>query len=158
MKCFKSSGNHEELDWLWRWFEFDTELILSHLLTNFLDIPLGGRPNKNFGRPWNLIHNMPCRSPCRLFIHEVFFGPLGLHLRVWSNLDGLRPFNQWELLDWNGHGPSVLCVKGPYGHFTHGIESSWPFQALIGGKGGAGPSSLHTTLEGPMEYVNARWM
>jgi hypothetical protein len=27
---------------------------------------------------------------------------------------------------------------------------------LIGGKGGAGPSSLHTTLEGPMEYVNAR--
>ena len=29
---------------------------------------------------------------------------------------------------------------------------------LIGGKGGAGPSSLlHPTLEGP-EYVNARWM
>ena len=27
---------------------------------------------------------------------------------------------------------------------------------LIGGKGGAGPSSLHTTLEGPTEYVNAR--
>ena len=29
---------------------------------------------------------------------------------------------------------------------------------LIGGKGGAGPSSLHTMLEGPTEYVNARWM
>ena len=29
---------------------------------------------------------------------------------------------------------------------------------LIGGKGGAGPTSLHTTLEGPTEYVNARWM
>ena len=29
---------------------------------------------------------------------------------------------------------------------------------LIGGKGGVGPSSLHTTLEGPMEFVNARWM
>ena len=29
---------------------------------------------------------------------------------------------------------------------------------LIGGKGGAGPSSLHTTLEGPTEYVNARWV
>jgi len=28
---------------------------------------------------------------------------------------------------------------------------------LIDGKGGAGPSSLvHTTLEGPPEYVNAR--
>jgi hypothetical protein len=29
---------------------------------------------------------------------------------------------------------------------------------LIGGKAGAGPSSLHTTLEGPTEYVIARWM
>ena len=29
---------------------------------------------------------------------------------------------------------------------------------LIGAKGGAGSSSLHTTLEGPTEYVNARWM
>jgi hypothetical protein len=27
---------------------------------------------------------------------------------------------------------------------------------LIGGKGSAGPSLLHTTLEGSMEYVNAR--
>ena len=33
-------------------------------------------------------------------------------------------------------------------HYTSSI--------LIGGKGGAGPSSLHTTLEGPTEYVNAR--
>ena len=29
---------------------------------------------------------------------------------------------------------------------------------FIGGKGGAGPSSLHITLEGPTEYVDARWM
>ena len=29
---------------------------------------------------------------------------------------------------------------------------------LIGGKGGAGPSLLHTTLEGPTKYVKARWM
>ena len=28
----------------------------------------------------------------------------------------------------------------------------------IRGIGGAGPSSLHTVLEGPTEYVNARWM
>ena len=31
-------------------------------------------------------------------------------------------------------------------------------RTLIGGKGGAGPSLLHTTLEGPTEYVNAKWM
>ena len=29
---------------------------------------------------------------------------------------------------------------------------------LIGGKGGAGPSSLHTTLEGSTENVNVRPM
>ena len=29
---------------------------------------------------------------------------------------------------------------------------------LIDEKGGAGPSSLHATLEGPSEYVSARWM
>ena len=29
------------------------------------------------------------------------------------NLDGLRPFDQWELLGCNGYGPSVLCVKWP---------------------------------------------
>ena len=29
---------------------------------------------------------------------------------------------------------------------------------LIGGKGGAGPSLLLTTLEGPTKYVNARWI
>jgi len=27
---------------------------------------------------------------------------------------------------------------------------------LVGGKGGAGPSSLHTTLKGPTKFVNVR--
>ena len=35
-------------------------------------------------------------------------------------------------------------------HYTSGT--------LIGGEGGTCPSSLHITLEGPTEYVNARWM
>ena len=29
-------------------------------------------------------------------------------------------------------------------------------RTLIGGNGGAGPSSLHITLEGPKEYVHTR--
>ena len=28
---------------------------------------------------------------------------------------------------------------------------------LVSGKGGAGPSALHTTTEGSTEYVNDRW-
>ena len=35
-------------------------------------------------------------------------------------------------------------------------HDNYTSSTLIGGKGGAGPSSLHTTLEGPMEHVNAR--
>ena len=29
---------------------------------------------------------------------------------------------------------------------------------LIGGQGGTNPNTLHTMLDGPTEYVNARWM
>ena len=35
-------------------------------------------------------------------------------------------------------------------------HNAW--STLVDGKGGASPSSLHTTLEGPTECVNARWM
>jgi hypothetical protein len=49
-----------------------------------------------------------------LYAHEVFFGPSGLHLCVWSELGGSPPFDQLELLDCNGHGLLVLCVSGPY--------------------------------------------
>jgi hypothetical protein len=44
--------------------------------------PLGGGPDANSSRPCTLIHNPPCRTPCKLFIHEPFFEPLGLHLLV----------------------------------------------------------------------------
>jgi hypothetical protein len=36
----------------------------------------------NFRRPCNFIHSPPCRTSCRVFIHEIFFEPLDLHLRV----------------------------------------------------------------------------
>ena len=52
------------------------------------------------------------------------------------------------------HGPINICkilYWGCLGHFTHEIEARdhSTSSALIGRKGGAGPSSLHTTLEGP---------
>jgi hypothetical protein len=44
-------------------------------------------------------------------------------------------------------------------HTRLSARDHYTSSTLIGGKGGAGPSSLlHTTLEGPTEYVNARWM
>ena len=47
-----------------------------------------------------------------------------------------------------------LAIKG---YFTHETESPSPCSltsTLIGGKVGAAPSSLHTTLEGPKEYIS----
>ena len=38
------------------------------------------------------------------------------------------------------------------------VDDQYTSSTLIGKEGQAGRSSLHTTLEGPTEYVNARWM
>ena len=42
-------------------------------------------------------------------------------------------------------------------HMRLRARNHYTLSTLIGGKGGAGPSSLHTMLEGPTKYVNARW-
>ena len=68
------------------------------------------RPNENFRTPWNLIQSPPCRTPYRLFIHEVFFGPLGLHIRVWSELGRSPPFRPMRArkLQWS-RAFSLVC-------------------------------------------------
>ena len=43
-------------------------------------------------------------------------------------------------------------------HMRVRARDHYTSSTVIGGKGGAGPNSLYTTLEGPTEYVNARWM
>ena len=68
---------------------------------------------RRFRQTWNLIHSPPCRTPCILFIHEISL--------LWAftfvcevNLDELvsaLPFDQWELLDCNGHGPSAFVCE-----------------------------------------------
>ena len=42
-----------------------------------LDSILWGGPDAKFSRLWNSINSMPRRTPCRLFIHSNFLGPLG---------------------------------------------------------------------------------
>ena len=52
---------------------------------------------------------------------------------------------------------SQSCVRAT-SHTRLRAHNHCTSSTLIGGKGGAGPGSLHTMLEGPTEYVNARWM
>ena len=77
----------------------------NHGLLKFALGPLlGGGPDANSDRPCTLIHNLPCRNPCRLFIDKVFFGPFGLHLLVWNELGWSPPFQPMGALTlaWSG--------------------------------------------------------
>jgi hypothetical protein len=62
--------------------------------------------------------------------------PLWGKSKLWLMESNYRPLHIW---DWE---PVTIPLSS----------------TLIGGKGGAGPCFLHTTLEGPTEHVNARWM
>ena len=50
----------------------------------------------------------------------------------------------------NIRATSHTRLRAPYHYYTS--------SNLIGEKDGAGPTSLHITLEGPTEHVYARWM
>ena len=63
-------------------------------------------------------------------------------------------------LDSHGHGSWYVCkvVLMSTSYMRLRACNHYALSTLFGGKGGAGPSSRHTMLEGPMKYVNARWM
>ena len=83
-----------------------------HGLLEFVSYPpLGGGLDANSGRSCTLIHNLPCRTSCRLFIHELFFGPLGLHLLVWSELGRSLPFRPMRALTLPWLGAFSLVCK-----------------------------------------------
>jgi hypothetical protein len=61
------------------------------------------------------------------------------------------------------HGPHILSLNREQqrtakatSHTRLRARVRYTSSTLIGGKGGAGASSLHITFEGPTEYVNAR--
>ena len=61
-------------------------------------------------RAWNLMHSLPCGTPCRLFLHEVFFQYLDLHLRVWSKLGRSPSFRPMKALWWQWSWAfSLMC-------------------------------------------------
>ena len=59
-------------------------------------------------------------------------------------------------------GEAIACTCGrairATSHTRLRAHDHSTLSTLIGGKGGAGPSSLRTMLEGPTEYVNVTWM
>ena len=79
--------------------------------------PLRGGYDANSGRPCTLIHNLPCSTPCRLFIHELFFTPSDLHLLVWNEHGRSPPFRPMRplTLPWS-RTSNLMCevALNPY--------------------------------------------
>ena len=70
-----------------------------HYLSEFSwGLPLGGRSDKNSDRLCALILNIACRTPCRLFIHDMFFGHLGHYLLILNKLGQSPPFRPMRAL------------------------------------------------------------
>jgi hypothetical protein len=76
----------------------------------------------------------------------------------WDNLWTLS----FVLSQFHGHSFWLVCKVAlsirATSHTKLRARDDYTLSTLIGGKGGAGPSSLHTMLEGPTEYVSGRWM
>ena len=75
-------------------------------------------------KPWHLIDSPPCRTPCRLFIHKIFFGPLGFHLRVWSEPGRFPPFRPMRALrlHWSRAFNRAFEVAVTSGKLTHHLR------------------------------------
>ena len=53
---------------------------------------LGGGPNVSYDIAWNIVYDPSHKNLCRLFIHDCFFGHLGLHLPMYIGLICSRTF------------------------------------------------------------------
>ena len=77
--------------------------------------------------PWNMIHSMPCRNPCPIYIHLAFTYSIGPSTEVWNvKWTWTRSASSTNESAWsgNGRGLSVSCVKWPWYLFTHLCEYS----------------------------------
>jgi hypothetical protein len=70
----------------------------SAMVFQVVDPPLWGRLCAKSSRSWNIINCMPCRTPCRFFIHSFnFLGPVGPQNFSASIVGRSQPFPPiWE--------------------------------------------------------------
>ena len=95
-------------------FEFIMEYVLEYVLQFvMLKKILKIKKSWSISRPCTLIHDLPCRIPCRLLIHELLCGPWGLHLLVWSELGRSPPFWPIRALTLPWSWAFNLVWKGP---------------------------------------------
>ena len=88
-------------------------------------------------------------------IRSLGFGDIRECMILWGLI--LRSLGvPWEVGTF--FGSFSPCSLRATSHTRLRARDRYTSSTLIGVKGGAGPSSLHTTPDEPTEYVNARWM
>ena len=89
-------------------------------------------------------------GPIYIWLHTSREGPWPYYMILKVRWDGVWTLS-FPLSRLHGHGSWLVCevALSACDHYTS--------STLIGGKGGAASSSLHNMLEGPKEYMNARW-
>ena len=64
-----------------------------------LGLPPRGGFWQQFKGPWNMIHLMPCRNPCRLYTHLAFAYSISPLSVVWSELGPAPPLLPTRVLE-----------------------------------------------------------
>jgi hypothetical protein len=93
--------------------------------------------------PWNMIELMPCRDPCRLYIHLAFTYSVGPSSIVWSELGPALPCPPMRVLEvkmvtgsqsrvWSGPKAThhIGSLKWPCVHGPLGFEHNKPLDCL----------------------------
>ena len=83
---------------------------------------------------------------------------LGCYLSGKSSLVPSFTIRKYAITKAMNSGILRQCLLAATSHKRLRARDHYTSSTLIGEKGGAGPSLLPTTLEGPTEYVNARMM
>jgi len=74
--------------------------------------------------PWNMIHLMPCRNPCRLYIHLASTYSVGPWSAVWSELRPTPPFPPVRF-SWSA------MVMGPESRVWSGLKLNMNYLPLL---------------------------
>ena len=92
-----------------------------------LGLPPRGGFWKQSKWPWNMVHLMPCRIPCRLYNRLTFIYSIGPSSIVWSVLGPAPPFPQMRVLEvqWS-RALNLVCEVALIAGTSNAPDEFWP--------------------------------
>ena len=90
-----------------------------------LGLPPRGVLKKKSKWPWNMIHSMPCKDPCRLYIH------LWLHILRWSLKHSAKQTWTSSAFSTNENGWSAMVTCSQSRACEVALQSMWPHYIFL---------------------------